>query len=331
MKIGTRIIDQNLMIGVIVCKRTEMGNLYYGVKYDKYYSGFHLLNGKLKEKLGYWWEESEIYPYQDCLTTTKNEELKKFFNLFYSKQFLNKIKINNLLLQSKKNIDYYQELIKINNCSTEEFYHTKKSLDNEKINSKQLQEQLDRVIDLKVFKRQYSNILKHPAVNSVEIIDNNLIISTNDILYQDPRQKLKDINIGKFKILINNTSLQIVNCTRFRKHYNDYDYEYYYHPCIRTGHICCGSNVDSEFKKHIGNNDIDLAVYTIINFIEEPNYGNPYIAIESFMFRTQQVTIKPKNTMEWFNKSYWNRNQKWDESLYERLQGEREPSLNQST
>jgi hypothetical protein len=52
-------------------------------------------------------------------------------------------------------------------------------------------------------------------------------------------------------------------------------------------------------------------IHLIINFLEEPDYGKPYLPAISFAC-AQNVTMKPRDKTKWFDNDYWDKNESWN-------------------
>lgn len=167
---------------------------------------------------------------------------------------------------------------------------------------------------------QYEHLSNNEKILSFSLVKNYLIITTKDLLYTDKRKGIEGAEMGAFKIYIKNEKNQFkIGAINYKFHL----LKDYCHPCVLTSStICMGENVASEIKKQYNENNIDMIFFTLINFLEESNYGTPYQGIKSFLKFKQVVTINPKKESNWFNKLYWQKNEKWDYEEYNKKQKE---------
>ncbi|MBI2633593.1 MAG: hypothetical protein HYW78_04405 [Parcubacteria group bacterium] len=122
------------------------------------------------------------------------------------------------------------------------------------------------------FIEEYKKLFEMPYVESVDVSENRIIVSTDciSIRYDDHVYA-----IGKFTIDIEiNSGLTIKNTTR-RLSIDDY---YYDHPHIRGGSPCLG-NIGDSITKLISRYEFSLVIQLLVQFLETYNPENPYKAI----------------------------------------------------
>ena len=169
--------------------------------------------------------------------------------------------------------------------------------------------------------KQFSNIASHVLVDTVDFYENFdgsfqldgtehdynlsqcLVVKTKKLKYTG--QKL-NFNLDPFLIFIWPRGGRV-------KAYNtkkQYKVEFS-HPCVRNGLICFGS-FDSVVSRLVSDFSLDGLIFLIINFLQKPNYGSPYVSEEAFI-HAQPLGIKYKHETEIaFNHSY-----KWDQNKFE--------------
>jgi hypothetical protein len=201
------------------------------------------------------------------------------------------------LIGYKDSIEYYKkEIIK----QTEILIEKEEELKNTKI-----------VIKKNWFKDALYNLNHNPKVNKVIIENNALIIKTNDLVYRHKNKDIPNYNLGAYYILFDNyKNILIVNY----KKYNRFNNCTYFHPNIRSNFNCCmGEVVKRNVHQYLESGDFDLAVNLIILFLEEPNYGTPYVRAEIFAC-SQPVTLKDDYKIL-FEPSSWQK-ENWDQEKF---------------
>lgn len=164
-------------------------------------------------------------------------------------------------------------------------------------------------IDKEMIHDSIIKMMKNPKIESISTCDDEygntfVIITTKDLMYSSPRCSY---NIGQFKLKIGTTGKpNAVNITKTYKRIS--------HPCVNSSFgMCLGSQVESHINNLVKVGDLGGIATTLINFLEEPNYGHPYIQDIEF-YSAQPVTIKPKTELDWFVESSWN-DQQFDDEL----------------
>jgi hypothetical protein len=326
MKINDTIINKYGKVGKIICIDThDSGEIIFGIQYNERKNSYDNLDGRCPDNYGRYERGFDIIKVNiNSFKKIKDKVLAQLFKTIYLKKCIEKIHINANIEYIKNKIDYDKKRLTDNNYSDDDRHYLNRELDDYCERLKKEEERFNQKIDLRSVKDQYQRILNHDKVESIEYYQNYIIITTKDILFNDEGRGIKDFNIGAFKIKFNE------NFNFFAVNYKMHLMKIFFHPCIRFGNdVCLGSSVAYEIEKHKENFDFDLLIYTLINFIEEPNYGKPFMKIENLIKFMQPVTMKPNTPLEWFNQSYWNENEKWDEKLYIKFQQEQQPEPQQ--
>lgn len=221
-----------------------------------------------------------------------------------------------------KNI--YDKLNKVNRTSSEylaeiEIYTQKieklmldiKSYRNSlTLNSKKLENNKNYKIDFSSTtiakeEEEYNKLVSSGLIVSYSHMDDSgIIFTTDDLLYNG--NGFKNYPIGAFKIMLKNDDIKIVN---YKKHVDSI----LMHPCISTDfHLCMGEDVRESVMKSYEENNYKRMLIILIDFLKNPNYGTPYNPIDKCV-GAQPVTIRPRDEENYFNKSYWNKNEIWTE------------------
>jgi len=159
----------------------------------------------------------------------------------------------------------------------------------------------------KKIKKDFDDLVSSKKIVGYSFVDGNIIVTTGDIYYRDDRRAIKNFYIGAYKILFN-TSRGELKAVNYKRHQS----RTVFHPNIHSElfSICLGETKVA-VKHAINCKKYALATSILIDFLEEPNYGTPYNYISVFA-NMQDVTIKPRNEMNWFSESYWRKNEVWD-------------------
>lgn len=293
---------QKGLFGVIVEKNYE-----YVVEFEKEYDFTYSYNEFFKDKRYF------IFDNLDNIQSTKSEEeteRESLAGFFYNakksaieKEIGDVENKKSYILNKKRDIESYKQNIKelSRRIATEELL-LKDILSGEAFKS------IDReMIDLSISKMRKNPKIESITVEDDEIGNSFLIVTTTDLLYSSPRCSYQ---IGKFKLKLDaNSKPMAVNTTRV------YGSGSRFHPCVNGSFgMCLGSQVENHVMKLIKFGDFGGAITTLINFLEEPNYGTPYIDDIEF-YGAQPVTVKPKTELEWFDTGIW-ASQKFDSDLF---------------
>ena len=165
---------------------------------------------------------------------------------------------------------------------------------------------------------QYESLMASNKIDSVEIVKSGstsfMIVTTNDLIYTPrPNTNCGRFIIGAFKFRINLAGGRVLpKVANYKRHMRRSDL---HHPCISNFNLCLGGDMQSEMYALSNRKAWITLVYTLINFLENPNYGSPYVADIEFSC-AQAVTIRPRNPLDWFSPGYWESNEKWDGRLH---------------
>jgi len=264
----------------------------------------HTLDSSLTENNGCYVEKDEI-----IIKSYENKNVNKTKFINHLKQELVRQRINapddikHIQMRIKDNINH----IKYKTKEIEDLGVTIKLNKNTIKTLTELMKDNESYTD--EFERQYDKLLKNKNIKNILLTDEDIIIQTNDLLYNDKYNK--NIPLGAYYIFVNKEfqSYQVVN---YRKHVR----RNAFHPCIKMSEgICLGDGMTQEISKFLEEKNLKGLVFCLIQFIKEPNYRAPHISIQNFI-HAQDVTIKPKNISDWKNRDYWNQNEEWDNEKY---------------
>lgn len=180
----------------------------------------------------------------------------------------------------------------------------------------QVKKTIERNDDEKI-ETYYNSIMKNPSVKSLDIIqyDNKscLLVTTNDLEYTSKNYDLKFV-IGAYKILFNGINKPIA-CNYTKNYANGQDH----HPCVSGSFsICTGSAFGDALDQAIKNRDYANAIHMLIDFLKEPDYGNPFVE-DKLLIDMQPIDKQPASEDKWFSRDFW-RSLKWDTDKYKAAQ-----------
>jgi hypothetical protein len=284
----------------------QIGNAY-GIQFEKQEEWTHDLEKIIVTKTGAFLGRDDFKILDSYSSKDKNKTA--FVKTINQASFNELIRIPQELDELKNNIKYKQDEIKSYKRNIESYFK-QIATTGKQINTLKKKAQLRP--EYSTFELQFDKLKKSSKIKDIKVLDRYIIITTNDLTYKKTSRIPSDFVIGAFKIFIPisiDNEVKIINYKRhlFRTHF---------HPCIRRGgEVCTGEEVRNEINELRKKNQIDLLTFLMISFIEKPDYGTPFIDDLSMMC-AQDVTIKPKNEMDWLNSSYWNEHEKWDDTKY---------------
>jgi hypothetical protein len=165
----------------------------------------------------------------------------------------------------------------------------------------------------------YKNIFKNPDVKELSVVDYRgetcLLLTTNELMYKSKKRKDLTFNIGGFKVLfMANGSIMASNYTKI---YSGGDN---HHPCISSNFsVCMGNAFKSALSQAIKGNDYASAIHMTIDFLKEPDYGEPFIE-DINLISMQPIKKSPKTEIGWFDQQFF-RELPWDNAKYRVEQG----------
>lgn len=150
--------------------------------------------------------------------------------------------------------------------------------------------------------KQFALISNNPMVESVDIIkqgegsrgtDRYIRVITKPLTYHSNRKGNEpfEFELGQYMFFIRADHFRIVNMT--------YTANGYHHPCVDGGASpCFGGNVQTEIFKYLQEGNYAAAVFLAINFLQEPNYGRPYIQDDIWLRERQEIKRKFDNDFQ---------------------------------
>lgn len=294
--------------GIVVGKRGK----YLMVDFHKKLPFTHYLGNMLQEPTGCGIEYKHL-----VVTETfkaENKEEQEFVGLMKELQFEEMNKLPTEIRQKEDNLRQHVSQIK---NKLREVSDAERNVEREEFDLKSLKEKkVAASVDTDFIVKQYRQMKKNPKIKTIEILDTkgvvDILLTTKDLTYKNPRTVMPDYNLGAYKILIPmdiNRGMQAIN---YKKHVKKFSY---HHPCIHDSRLCLGNAVENEVYKLRNTNNIINLSHLLINFLEEPNYGGPHLSEELF-YCNQPVTIRPRNKYDWFDMAYWNEKEVWDGAKY---------------
>lgn len=240
---------------------------------------------------------------------TDNDAMADAFN-----SFMIEGKTTNL---NKISDDYYSSMSRVNDIKRDikellDRISSKKSEEERTLLTiEQLKEDFRKMIsqdrDIHEYDNYYKSILKNPNIESVEVVEYRgskaLLATTKVLTYSNPKKHFKDgavysFPIGGYKILIEKDGS--VKAANYTHHYSRGSV---HHPCVNSSFsICMGGDVQRAVQTAIRANDYASAIHFLIDFLKEPNYGNPYTQ-DTACCCLQPITKKITKWEEYFNGS----------------------------
>lgn len=272
----------------------------------------HCLNSNNSTKNSYYLDIKEFkdFPYFKC----SDEKKQDFINIIRESKYLEQKKIpgriktnNNNLYDYKQNIRYKEREIERNK---ENIIKINKDI-------KLLKEKEKEKISVDDIVFNYNKLIKHKKIKSLSINKLNnqsfFIIKTKDLTYTHKNTSVESFNLGSYIFYISTTFDSAIKTINYTKQYMR---GAYHHPCIDAGgYMCLGPTIIDTLNSLKYQKDLVGIIFTLIHFLEKPNYTEPYLAAKYFQF-TQPTTIKPKNIFNYLSAQYWRDNEKWDNNLY---------------
>lgn len=270
----------------------------YKVLFDKKANYCHTIGDILLEKKGYVLCERE---FKKIKKEDKNlEALSTYLNYFFiTNSLCYKDDVARLQLSSKNTEETISRYLR--------------ELNEKKELLKKLEKNPPKFSFTNEINQQFLSIMKNKKIQSIDITDNYLIITTKSLTYKKTKGIKKEFELGQYKIFISfyqPVYVKAINITKqFRKHYS--------HPCVKQGgSMCLGQEVAETLARYLQKRRIDAAIFLLISFLEEPNYVSPYIQDYEFQY-SQKRNFIPKNPEDYLNESLVGEKEVWDESLFE--------------
>lgn len=174
------------------------------------------------------------------------------------------------------------------------------------------QKKREVTISTSLLSKRYKKLINSPDIENVKIVhsgrDMAVLVTTKDLKYHINSPDMFDYKLGAYKILIPVNEAEQIKAINYKKHVQKFEI---HHPCIQQSGLCLGAAVSAEVNRLRETGKILSLIYLLINFLKEPDYGEPYLPASSF-YCAQDVTISPKNPLKWFDRSYWEKNEIWD-------------------
>ena len=193
---------------------------------------------------------------------------------------------------------------------------------------------LNRKIDTDEYTNYYKGILKNSNIESLEVVDDGgekkLLVTTKPLKYVNSRKTIEgkplELTFGAYKILVDKRgSVKVAN---FTHHYSKGSR----HHCCVDGdfNVCMGGNVSNAIRKAAEGKDYASIIHLMIDFLKEPDYGQPYIQ-DVDLVGMQEITAKAENWKDYFRRSFYEKNN-WDSEKYKEEQNKfREKTIENKT
>lgn len=235
----------------------------------------------------------------------KKKEIREFIlnkiEDFYAQKALLALKL------TKNKIDIYYSKKRIKELEKDITYHKNNTI-SLKTNLKKIKKNISAEINYKEYFKEYKRVKK--LVEKIQFEDGIMYVTTKPLVYKK-NERVNEFPLGRYLLrFASNSTMIAVNLDRQMNKGN------FFHPCIKSNNfnICWGESRPQVLKLEEDNNIIFL-IGLFCNFVQEPNYGVPYVNDIYFQY-AQPVTIKPKKLCDYFNDSYWINNEKWDSDLF---------------
>lgn len=132
----------------------------------------------------------------------------------------------------------------------------------------------------------------------------NMVITTVNLKYSYDNL-VNGESIGGYKILIPKNAvyshnIKIMNYTKCLPRAQ--------HICVKsTFDVCWGAVMESFVRNSLRHKKYFQLIYQIINFLEEPGATSEYTHYSKIINENKARKIRPRNEMDWFNRTYLKR------------------------
>lgn len=193
---------------------------------------------------------------------------------------------------------------------------------------------LTKDIDTDEYNSYYKGILKNSNIESLEVVDDGsekkLLVTTKPLKYVNSRKTVEgkplELTFGAYKILVDKRGG--VKVANFTHHYNK---GARHHCCVNAEFgVCMGGNVSNAIRKSAEGKDYASIIHLMIDFLKEPDYGQPYIQ-DVDLVGMQEITAKAESWKDYFSSSFYQKNN-WDSEKYKEEQNKfREKTMTNNT
>ena len=309
---GDRFEPEDELEGIVMMKRGG----FIMVDFGEQLPFTHYLEGVLADPTGFGVEYKNLVVVETLEIEDKKE--RDFVGALREASFIDLRKIPNEIRRVEDSIRSTDGSIK--SLLRDVDSYEKRILENN-FKLKELEEKKGSVsVDERDLSKYYSKMMRSSSIEDVEIVKEGdttyIVCTTGDLTYHVSNGRVSDCNVGAFKILLPLSPGGDVLAINYKRQMKR---GYYGHPCICESRMCLGSAVGYHIVELRKTGNIAQVFHLLINFLKEPEYGQPHIADLHFK-HAQEVTINPSNTMQWFDQSFWRNNEVWDEDRYEREQ-----------
>ena len=300
------------------------GNGQYGIDLKKEFEFTHDINGLIGTFTGIITESRYI---RTTIKRTLNKSIKNNFAIIlkqndFARSYVSPHKIRsiedriisrqNSIIENNERIKHFRKEIIQQNIQKKMLFNVAKSSSNHNED---------------YYENMFDKITNHPNVSRIEVPtfqDSNhfvIYVFSKRIKFK-PTTGIKSFYEGtdlgeiliRFELKDNGFKYNAVNTKLFHTK-NETGY-FYFHPCIHERKICIGNLTGGKIKEAMQKNEIHNAIYFLLNFFEQPDYGSPYVEIK--LWKTaQKIKSKPNDTEDYFKKSFWQNNYIWDSSQYD--------------
>lgn len=286
-------IKKGKLIGTVILIEEDIVTLDLDKKYDFTIS----LNEFIDKNTYISIEKDKLIPFKQ--DKKENDKIVGFLSKSNNNSIVNITgslrNLHSSVVYNEKDIRDFLESIK----------NRRKKVSSDKLLIESKKKELEKIINCeKEFENYVKKIYKNKLVDKIEYYNDSvfearqegLVVTTKKLKYNG---EIK-IPLGIYKIFLNNSSIKAVNVSRNFKNGQ------YHHPCVtENGSFCFGNELGDSIKTMLSSQDFASAIHITINFLQEPNYQNPYIPANVFNLAQDIKLEEDVTNNKWFDYNFW--------------------------
>jgi len=275
----------------------------YAILFEKQQKNYHNLDDRITTDTGYYLKKTNF-------NATKIDPVAR---AFYMSDLNNWQKTPIQIRREEKNLDSWKNEITMYES------HIKKDLEKVEKTKKIIEDLKNtKIPEITDSTETIATINKHKKVSlltykQIDGID-YFVIETEPLYYH--LDGVKQGLLGQYVLFVH-TSFDSVYGINKSVHFFNGEI---HHPCIDHSRTFCLGNFSQEIVIAQRTKDIYRLINSLILFLEEPNYGSPYVTWKTFQ-RAQPVDKPAEDYSEYFDRSFWEK-QTWDKEADEKKRTE---------
>jgi len=301
-------LEEKNITGTVISKHLGL----YTIMFEKEYPFTHyLMDSSFKEPVFCWLSEKEFNVVAEPeIKDTQNKEIVSYF---ISKKYELLTKTPSEIKVAKTDFTSLERNAKSIERDMNNYVNRLKSIS---LKIKRLENKLSfSELDTDAIVNQTEKLLDNPKIQDLKIVnaaDNSevIVLTTKDLYFVDYERDYPTFNLGAYKIVFREDceGNPIVRAFNFKKSFKNGDYS---HPCVAgDGSLCLGANIKERISILLDKYKILQAASLLIDFLEEPNYGTPYIDAREFALAQEINSSLDTNVVDFFfgsiRPSNWN-------------------------